>query len=146
MPDPTPADSDPVDPNANDVPALPEPQVYAAIGEDGFARLCAAFYRRVRVDDLIGPMYPDDDWDGAEQRLRDFLVGRFGGPPRYIQQRGHPRLRMRHTPYPIGLDARHRWVDLMDQALNEANLPDPAVAALRPFFANTATFMMNKDG
>lgn len=57
--------------------------IYALIGEDGFARLVAAFYAQVPGDDLLGPMYPADDMAGAEERLRDFLVGRFGGPPRY---------------------------------------------------------------
>ena len=73
--------------------------LYSLVGEKGFERLVAAFYRQVPSDPILGPMYPADDLDGAEQRLRDFLVGRFGGPPRYIEQRGHPRLRMRHMPF-----------------------------------------------
>ena len=59
-------------------------------------------------------------FQGAEQRLRDFLIYRFGGPPLYIEQRGHPRLRMRHAPFPIGQGARDRWLQLMDRALDEA--------------------------
>ncbi len=118
--------------------------VYDVIGEDGFARLTAGFYRRVRGDDVLSPMYPDDDWDGAEQRLRDFLVFRFGGPQRYIEQRGHPRLRMRHLPFPIDQRARDRWVSHMDAALAEAAVPGEVIDVLRPFFAQTATFMMNR--
>ncbi|MGH7447996.1 MAG: globin, partial [Longimicrobiales bacterium] len=57
--------------------------IYTAIGEDGFARLIAAFYRQVPGDDVLAAMYPRDDMAGAEQRLRDFLIGRFGGPQRY---------------------------------------------------------------
>jgi len=124
---------------------LGEHNIYAMIGEEGFERLIAGFYRRVREDDLIGPMYPQDDLEGAEQRLRDFLVGRFGGPQRYIEQRGHPRLRMRHMPFAIGPAARNRWVELMTQAMHEAKLPDEAASALMAFFQNTATFMMNRD-
>ena len=71
----------------------PEDEVYARIGEEGFARLVAGFYRRVASDDLLGPMYPRHDLTGAEQRLCEFLVFRFGGPQRYIARRGHPRLR-----------------------------------------------------
>ena len=59
--------------------------IYARVGEEGFARLVAAFYRQVPGDDILGPMYPREDLEGAEQRLRDFLVGRFGGPMRYIE-------------------------------------------------------------
>ena len=87
--------------------------VYAAIGEEGFARLIHAFYRQIPGDDLLGPMYPHDDLAGAEERLRDFLIGRFGGPMRYVEQRGHPRLRMRHAPFPIDATARNRWMQLM---------------------------------
>ncbi|MEO1237209.1 MAG: globin [Planctomycetota bacterium] len=119
-------------------------QLYAAVGEAGFARLTAAFYRRVRADDLLAPMYPDDDWDGAEARLRDFLVQRFGGPPRYSQARGHPRLRMRHAPFPIDRAARDRWMQHMTAALDEADLPPQATPPLLQFFDQVATFMMNR--
>jgi hemoglobin len=125
---------------------MDEAAVYDAIGEEGFARLTDAFYRQVRTDDILGPMYPPDDMDGAEQRLRDFLVGRFGGPLRYIEQRGHPRLRMRHMPFPINQAARDRWVQLMDNALREAQLPAEAEAILRQFFDAMATFMINRGG
>jgi hemoglobin len=89
-------------------------------------------------------MYPNDDLAGAEQRLRDFLIGRFGGPQRYIEQRGHPRLRMRHVPFAIDTAARNRWVMLMDRALDEARLPDDVTALLREFFHGVATFMINR--
>jgi hemoglobin len=125
---------------------MDEAAVYAAVGEEGFARLTAAFYRQVRTDDILGPMYPAEDMEGAEQRLRDFLVGRFGGPPRYIEQRGHPRLRMRHMRFPIDQAARDRWVQLMNQALEQAQLPAEAGAVLRQFFEAMATFMINRGG
>lgn len=123
---------------------LDEGQVYTRIGEDGFARLVRAFYAQVPGDDILGPMYPGHDLEGAEVRLRDFLVGRFGGPPRYIEQRGHPRLRMRHLPFVIDMDARNRWVSLMDRALADAALPEDAAAVLRGFFHHMATFMINR--
>jgi hemoglobin len=119
-------------------------EVYSAIGEDGFRRLVSAFYRQVPEDNILGPMYPKNDMEGAETRLRDFLIFRFGGPQRYIEQRGHPRLRMRHAPFAVGQSARDRWVKLMDNALAEAELPAPAEEALRRFFESTATFMMNR--
>lgn len=61
---------------------MTEPTIYSMIGEEGFARLVAAFYRQVPNDDLLGPLYPEHDRKGAEQRLRDFLIFRFGGPQR----------------------------------------------------------------
>ncbi len=123
---------------------LDEGQIYARIGEDGFARLVRAFYAQVPGDDLLGPMYPADDLEGAEVRLRDFLVGRFGGPPRYMEQRGHPRLRMRHMPFAIDAAGRNRWVSLMDRALVEAEIPADAAAVLTPFFHHMASFMINR--
>src|SRR5688572_24114941 len=102
---------------------MTDAQVYEAIGEAGFTRLVRAFYAQVPTDSILGPMYPADDLEGAEVRLRDFLIGRFGGPPRYIEQRGHPRLRMRHMQFKLDQRARDRWVQLMDQAFDEAKLP-----------------------
>jgi hemoglobin len=119
--------------------------LYDLIGEEGFTRLIRAFYRQVPDDDILGPMYPAADIAGAEQRLRDFLIMRFGGPPRYLEQRGHPRLRMRHMPFAIDQTARDRWMALMERALQEAGLPVGVADALRRFFADTATFMINRE-
>jgi hemoglobin len=118
--------------------------IYARIGEDGFARLVRAFYAQVPGDDILGPMYPEADLPGAEIRLRDFLIGRCGGPPRYIEQRGHPRLRMRHAPFAIDQAARNRWMELMDRALEQANLPPEVTPLLREFLDGVATFMINR--
>lgn len=123
---------------------MDESELYNVIGEAGFQRLIAAFYRQVPTDDILGPMYPSHDLKGAEKRLRDFLVGRFGGPPRYIEQRGHPRLRVRHMPYVLDQAARDRWVELMSRALDQAELPSEAAHLLRSFFESTATFLMNR--
>jgi len=123
-----------------------EDQIYSVIGEEGFERLVAAFYRQVPHDEILGPMYPAQDFAGAEQRLRDFLIFRFGGPQRYIEQRGHPRLRQRHAPFPVDDAARDRWVKLMTAALSEANLPAEVDEVLRAFFASTATFLKNRAG
>ena len=122
-----------------------EEDVYGRIGEAGFARLVRSFYSRVPEDDILGPMYPPEDLAGAELRLRDFLIGRFGGPPRYIEQRGHPRLRMRHMPFAIDQRARDRWMQLMSDALNESELPADVVPLLREFLAQVATFMINRS-
>jgi hemoglobin len=123
---------------------LTEEQVYERIGEDGFARLVRAFYAQVPSDDVLGPMYPSDDLAGAEARLRDFLVGRFGGPPRYVEQRGHPRLRMRHMPFAIDQRARDRWMTLMERALQEVDLPPDVADLMRQFLGQVATFMINR--
>jgi hemoglobin len=124
-------------------PVSPE-QIYSLIGEDGIARLIAAFYRQIPNDDILAPMYPKDELSESEARLREFLVFRFGGPLRYIEQRGHPRLRMRHASFPIDQRARDRWVMLMDRALTQVALPHPVTDALRTFFAEVATFLINR--
>lgn len=125
---------------------LSEAQVYERVGHEGFERLVRAFYGQVPGDDILGPMYPAADLEGAEARLRDYLIYRFGGPPRYIEERGHPRLRMRHMPFAIDQPARDRWVQLMDRALESAALDDSAAAVLRQFFHGMATFMINRAG
>ena len=119
-------------------------EIFATIGEDGFERLVAAFYRQVPGDEILGPMYPPDDYEGAEERLRDFLVGRFGGPPRYIETRGHPRLRARHIPFAIDAAASQRWLQLMDRALIETALPPDVDVVLREFFEAVARMMVNR--
>lgn len=122
---------------------IAEGDIYTQIGEEGFARLVTAFYDQVPSDDILGPMYPADDMAGAEDRLREFLIGRFGGPQRYIESRGHPRLRMRHMPFQVNQAARDRWVQLMDKALEQAALPAESTQCLRAFFHHMATFMIN---
>src|SRR5579885_1970382 len=101
---------------------MQENEIYARVGEEGFRRLVGAFYRQVPHDDVLGPLYPQQDFAGAEERLRDFLIFRFGGPERYIERRGHPRLRMRHAPFPVDQAARDRWMQLMRNALAEVEL------------------------
>jgi hemoglobin len=123
---------------------LLDTRVYSLIGEDGFKRLVAGFYRRVATDDILRPMYPDQDLHGAEERLREFLIQRFGGPFRYSEKRGHPRLRMRHAPFQIDQRGRDRWIELMEASLAEANLPEDAIPPLRKFFHESATFMINR--
>jgi hemoglobin len=125
---------------------MEELDLYATIGEDGFRRLIAAFYRQIPGDDVLGPMYPKHDLAGAEQRLRDFLIGRFGGPQRYIEQRGHPRLRMRHMPFAVNSAARERWMQLMTNALDDVMLPPEADALLREFFHGVSAMLINRPG
>ena len=123
---------------------MQELEVYSMIGTEGFTRLVAAFYRQVPQDDLLGPMYPTTDFLGAQQRLRDFLIGRFGGPQTYIEQRGHPRLRARHSPFHINQAARDRWMRLMNIAIEEAALSAEAEQVLRKFLNGMSSFMINR--
>jgi hemoglobin len=118
--------------------------LYAALGESALRQVVAAFYRRVPSDDLLGPLYPPDDWAGAEKRLADFLVFRFGGPPIYIQERGHPRLRARHMPFAISTRERDRWLELMAAAIAECQIPAEPAAAMTSFFADVADAMRNR--
>jgi hemoglobin len=123
---------------------MDETSIYGIIGEEGFTRLVAAFYRQVPEDDILGRMYPRDELAAAEQRLRDFLIYRFGGPQRYIEERGHPRLRARHIPFRIDQAARDRWMQLMDKAFAAAALPAEVEQFLRAFFEQMSTFMINQ--
>jgi hemoglobin len=123
---------------------LQEADIFARIGEEGIARVVAAFYRRVPQDDVLGPMYPPEDLQGAEARLRDFLIYRFGGPVRYLEQRGHPRLRARHAPFVIDQAARDRWMQLMSVAIAEATLPAEVEEGMRHFLEGMSTFLINR--
>ena len=123
---------------------IQETEIFSLIGEDGFARLVGAFYRQVPQDDILGKMYPPHDLAAAAQRLRDFLIYRFGGPQRYIEQRGHPSLRARHLPFRIDQAARNRWMQLMNNAFAEAVLPTDVEQFLRAFFEQMSTFMINQ--
>ena len=123
-----------------------EELVAESLGEKGFRDLVAAFYRRVREDEVIGPMYPEDDWEGSEKRLRDFLLFRFGLSQAYIEERGHPRLRMRHMPFRIGEKERDQWLARMSEAMDDIELTGPPREALEQFFAQVADFMRNQAG
>lgn len=138
--------SRPPDPKTTSFSMLDETQISSVcptIGEAGIGHVVAAFYRRVPTDDVLGRMYPPHELAEAEARLRDFLIFRFGGSDRYLHQRGHPRLRMRHAPFAVSAEARDRWVTLMDQALSEAELPPAIEAILREFLHQTATILIN---
>ena len=129
----------------NTPPTLTENELHAAIGEAGITRLVAAFYRQIPGDDLLGPMYPPEDLSGAEERLRLFLLFRFGGPQAYLQRRGHPQLRMRHAPFSINQQARDRWMLLMNQAIEECQFAEPVPQVLRTFLGQVATFLINRS-
>ncbi|MCA9193822.1 MAG: globin [Planctomycetales bacterium] len=124
---------------------LAEHQVFERVGVEGFARLSAAFYRQIPEDPVLGPMYPPEDLVGAESRLRDFLIYRFGGPQTYIEQRGHPRLRLRHMPFKIDQSARERWMLLMSNSLDETQLDSDATEVLRTFFDHMSNFLINHE-
>jgi hemoglobin len=123
-----------------------EAEVMKTCGEAGIRQMVAAFYRRVRTDDLLGPMYPADDWEGSEERLADFMLFRLGASNRYMETRGHPRLRMRHITFKIGIPERDRWLELMSAAMAETAVPATARSFLDPFFAQVADFMRNQAG
>jgi hemoglobin len=118
-------------------------KVYEQIGEDGFRRLVDGFYRRLADDLVLRPMYPEGDLAPAARRLRLFLMQYFGGPGTYGEERGHPRLRMRHAPFPIDQTARDVWVRNMLAALDEAAIPEPSRSILQAYFEGTATRMIN---
>lgn len=112
-------------------------------GEAFFERLAAAFYVRVRQDEVLAPMYPDDDWDGAERRLRMFLAQYWGGPKTYGEERGHPKLRMRHSPFHVDAAARDHWLANMHEALAEQQLPAADEAEIWTYLVSAAFAMQN---
>jgi hemoglobin len=123
-----------------------EKGVTARLGQVGIRSLVTAFYQRIRTDDLIGPLYPADDWAGAEQRLADFLCFRIAGNPIYTETRGHPRLRMRHVHFKIGEAERDRWLLRMGEAMDDCQIDGEERAALDAFFEQVADFMRNAHG
>lgn len=92
-------------------------------GHAVFQRLVHEFYRGVRSDELLAPLYPQHDWDGAERRLCTFLEQYWGGPDAYRRTRGAPRLILRHRAYHINPQARDRWLGHMRRSLDLLALP-----------------------
>jgi hemoglobin len=113
-------------------------------GGPTFTRLVARFYAGVRTDPVLAPLYPQDDWDGAETRLRGFLEQYWGGPTTYSQQRGHPRLRMRHAPFAIGPAEREAWLSHMREAVDSLNLTPEQSATLWGYLEMAARSMQNR--
>ena len=112
-------------------------------GHDFFVALVRDFYAGVATDDVLRPMYPEQDLGPAEERLRMFLEQYWGGPTTYSEQRGHPRLRMRHAPYPIDFGAMQHWLDHMRSALDARGLPPDLDAQLWKYLAQAAFSMVN---
>lgn len=115
-------------------------------GSATFERLVRRFYDGVRKDPVLAPMYPADDWEGAIWRLQKFLEQYWGGPTTYQERRGHPRLRMRHHPYAINSDARERWLQHMNAALDEVALPPMADTQFREYVERAALALTNTPG
>ena len=114
-------------------------------GHDTFVRLVDAFYRGVATDEVLKPMYPEDDLGPAAVRLTMFLEQYWGGPTTYSEQRGHPRLRMRmrHNPFHIDPDARDRWLAHMRAAVDELGLSPLHEATLWDYLERAAFAMVN---
>lgn len=121
-----------------------EPGVLEGVRESGIEQLVREFYAQIPSDPILGPMYPADELEAAEERLRDFVIFRLGGSERYLEKRGHPRLRQRHMPFQINQEARDRWVQLMENAFSRTEFPDEMTTPLREFFAEVATFLINR--
>ena len=112
-------------------------------GAEAFRRLIHEFYGRVYADPLLRPLFPDDR-AAAEERIALFLMQYFGGPATYSEQRGHPRLRMRHLPFAIGAAERDAWLAHMLASIDAVEIPAPAGEQMRAYFEDAATFMINQ--
>jgi len=112
-------------------------------GRPTFEKLVRAFYDGVQGDEVLWPMYPEADLEGAIQRLTGFLEQYWGGPGTYSEERGHPRLRMRHMPFKVNPDARDRWLLHMRAALDTLELPPLQDATLWGYLDRAAQAMVN---
>lgn len=120
----------------------------AAGGEATFTALVDRFYAGVAEDPVLRPLYPRDPqmFAAAAEHLRLFLIQYWGGPGRYSEQRGHPRLRMRHAPFSIGRAERDAWMGHMRRAVDSLELAPTVRDAFLEYFENAATAMMNRGG
>ncbi|HJQ45508.1 MAG TPA: globin [Amycolatopsis sp.] len=117
---------------------------YDAVGgEPTFRKIVGRFYAEVAEDEVLRPLYPEEDLGPAEDRLRLFLMQYWGGPHTYSENRGHPRLRMRHAPFKIGPIERDAWLRHMRIAVDEADLPEPLAQQLWEYLEMAAHSMMN---
>ncbi len=120
------------------------PTFYEQVGgHETFELLVRRFYEGVAADPVLKPMYPDDDMEGAVWRLQAFLEQYWGGPGTYSEQRGHPRLRMRHNPFHVNPDARDRWLGHMRAAVLSLALPPLLEATLWDYLERAAFAMVN---
>jgi len=117
--------------------------IYAGIGDDQpFYALVEAFYQGVETDSTLRSLYPSD-LTRAKLHLTWFLIQRFGGPTRYQEERGHPRLRMRHVPFRIGPSESEAWLRHMNAAVEAVSEFAPFQAALQRYFRDSAAFLIN---
>jgi hemoglobin len=124
-------------------PSQTETYYDAVGGHETFARLVHRFYQGVADDPLLRPLYPEEDLSGAEERLRMFLEQYWGGPTTYSDERGHPRLRMRHAPFKVNPAARDRWLHHMKVAVDELELPAPQHEMLWDYLQRAAFSLVN---
>ena len=124
----------------------PSPTLYDAVGgTETFRRLVTRFYDGVAEDPVLRPLYPEADLTGARDRLEMFLVQYWGGPRTYSERRGHPRLRMRHAPFRIGLAERDAWLRHMRDAMDSLDLHPDADRLLWDYLVMAAHSMVNSD-
>ena len=116
---------------------------YDEIGGDTIARIVARFYEGVATDEVLRPLYPEDDLTAAEDRFAMFLEQYWGGPTTYSDRRGHPRLRMRHAPFAVTPTARDHWLRHFRAALDEAGLTEEQHARFWEYVTHAAQFMVN---
>ena len=113
-------------------------------GEKFFADLVSQFYAVVVTDPILRPMYPDDDLQGAAQRLQWFLAQYWGGPDTYQENRGHPRLRMRHTQFSIDTKARDAWLNAMHTAVDGVEMDAALKGELWSYLEMAANSLVNQ--
>ncbi len=112
-------------------------------GEPFFADLVSQFYARVATNEILRPMYPERDMAGAARRLQMFLEQYWGGPTTYSEERGHPRLRMRHAGFKIGPAAKEAWLTCMREAVEGMEMDSAAQEKLWRYLEGAAEHLLN---
>ena len=132
----------------SDQPITQPTSFYDAVGGmPFFERLVDEFYRGVATDEVLAPLYPEaPDFSGARHRLTLFLAQYWGGPTTYSDERGHPKLRMRHFPFPVGPVQRDHWLQHMRHAIAVSGLDETGQQMLLDYFVPAAEHLRNDTG
>lgn len=133
-------------PRIRGMPENDQPSLYERMGgAETFATITRVFYEGVATDPLLKPMYPEEDLGPAEERLRWFLAQYWGGPSTFSENRGHPRLRMRHMPFQVTPEARDRWLHHMMRGVDAAGLEPELDALMRDYLQRAAHSLVNTE-
>ncbi|MFC3415047.1 globin domain-containing protein [Algoriphagus hitonicola] len=123
----------------------PFQSIYEAVGEENIRKLVEGFYKEVAKNEELRKLYPEQDLKPAERRLFLFLLQVFGGPQTYSEERGHPRLRMRHFQWQIDGKMRNHWLNAMMSSIDQLQLEPEVRELMMNYFIKVANHMINHE-